>query len=180
MLTAISLPFPRPLRTAFLAGAVCLASSAAVPSKVQAQVGPALLGAGGGILVGGYTTLAIYVTKARFGRYFFSPDELLEFSPATLPLFVAPVAGAWLGAESSTALGRSAGWGAIGFVGGAAVGGLTGALLSDSDEAPWAGAIIGGGVGLLTGAVLGAIDGLNDDGDGAPIGLSFSIPLGGG
>lgn len=169
------------LRTALLACALSAGLSLSAPTPARGQVGPALLGAGGGVLVGGYTTLAIYVTKARFGRYFFSPDELLEFSPATLPLFVAPVAGAWLGAESSTALARSAGWGALGLLGGAAVGGLTGRLVSDSDEAPWAGAIIGGGVGLLTGAILGALDGLDeDDGEGTVELVSFSIPLGGG
>lgn len=172
-----STPF---LRTTLLASALCAGSCLVAPAPARAQVGPALLGAGGGILVGGYTTLAIYVTKARFGRYFFSPDELLEFNPATLPLFVAPVAGAWLGAESSTALVRSAGWGALGMAGGAALGGLTGKLVSDSDEAPWAGAIIGGGVGLLTGVILGALDGLDDDAGGGPAGVAFSLPLGGG
>jgi hypothetical protein len=172
---------PTPFRATLLAGVVWAGSSLALPTPARAQVGPALLGAAGGVLVGGYTTLAIHVTKARFGRYFFSPDEVLEFGPATIPLFVAPVAGAWLGAESSTALARSAGWGALGFVGGAAVGGLTGRLVSDSDEAPWAGAIIGGGVGLLAGAVLGAMDGLDEPAGGAgPVGVSFSLPLGGG
>jgi hypothetical protein len=148
--------------------------------SAQAQVGPALLGAAGGLLVGGYTTVTIYVTKARFGRYLFSTDELLSLRPETLPVLVGPVAGAWVGAESSTALGRSAAWGALGLAGGAALGGLTGRLLSDADEAPWAGAVIGGGVGLLTGAILGAIDGLDDDpGGGAPVNLTFSLPLGG-
>lgn len=172
----------RPIvRAALLAAAVSAGSSLVTSRPAQAQVGPALLGAAGGVLAGGYTTLAIYVTKARFGRYFFSPDEVLELRPATIPLFVGPVAGAWLGAESSTALARSAGWGALGFVGGAAVGGLTGKLFSDAPEAPWAGALIGGGVGLLAGAILGAIDGLDDDdGGGIPVGVSFVVPLGGG
>jgi hypothetical protein len=131
-------------------------------------------------VVGGYTTVGIYVTKARFGRFLFSPDELTSLRPEIVPVIVAPVAGAWLGAESSTALARSAGWGALGFVAGAAVGGLTGKLVSDSDEAPWAGAIIGSSAGLLAGAILGAVDGLDDRGGGPPVALSWSFPVGGG
>ena len=151
------------------------------PEPARAQVGTAALGAVGGFAVGAYTTLAIYVTKARFGRYLFSPDDLVSLSPEFLPVIVGPVAWGWIGAESGTALARSAGWGALGFVGGVAVGGLTGKLVSDSDEAPWAGAIIGGGVGLLTGAILGALDGFDDDGgEGVPLGVTISIPLGGG
>ena len=162
----------------FLVAAVALTFR---PEPARAQVGSAALGAVGGFAVGAYTTLAIYVTKARFGRYLFSPDDLVSLSPEFLPVIVGPVAWGWIGAESSTALARSAGWGALGFLGGVAAGGLTGKLVSDSDEAPWAGAIIGGGVGLLTGAILGALDGFDDgDGGGVPVGVSVSIPLGGG
>ena len=76
----------RRLRSVLIVGALCVGPMGASPAPVEGQgVGPAVLGAAGGVLVGGYTTLAIYVTKARFGRYFFSPDELLEFSPATIP-----------------------------------------------------------------------------------------------
>lgn len=158
-----------------VAGAMILVRAEGAP----AQVGPALLGAAGGLVVGGYTTVAIYVTKARFGRYLFSPDELVALRPEILPVVVLPVAGAVLGAESTTALGRSAGWGAIGFAAGGVVGGLTGRLVSDTDEAPWAGAIIGSSAGLLAGAILGAIDGLDDSGGGAPVALSWSVPVGG-
>lgn len=150
------------------------------PHSVEGQAGAAVLGGVGGLVVGGYTTVAIYVTKARFGRYLFSPDEFLALRPETLPVIVTPVAGALLGLESSVALGRSAGWGALGFITGAAVGGLTGKLLSDSEEGPWAGAVIGSGAGLLVGVVLGAIDGLDDDGAAAPLAFSWSIPWGGG
>lgn len=150
------------------------------PSPAGGQVGPVLLGAAGGLVVGGYTTVGIYVTKARFGRFLFSPDELTSLQPEILPVIVTPVAGAWLGSESTTALGRSAGWGALGFVAGAAVGGLVGKLVSGTDEGPWAGAIIGSSAGLLAGAILGAVDGLDEGGGGAPVALSWSLPLGGG
>jgi hypothetical protein len=149
------------------------------PGEASGQVGSALLGAAGGLVVGGYTTIAIYVTKARFGRYVFSPDELLSLQPEIAPVLVLPVAGAAVGAESTTALGRSAGWGALGFAAGAVVGGLAGRLVSDTDEAPWAGAIIGSGAGLLLGAILGAIDGLDESGGSAPVALSWSLPVGG-
>ena len=169
-----------PCRLLFLLVVAALGLTAR-PAPVRGQVGSAAVGAVGGFAVGAYTTLTIYVIKARFGRYLFSPDDLVSLSPEFLPVIVGPVTWGWIGAESSTALGRSAGWGALGFVAGVAAGGLTGKLVSDSDEAPWAGAIIGGGVGLLTGAILGALDGFDDDrGGGAPVGISLSIPLGGG
>lgn len=171
----------RSLNRLFAPFVVVAVALAVRPEPARAQVGSAAVGAVGGFAVGAYTTLAIYVTKARFGRYLFSPDDLVSLSPEFLPVIVGPVAWGWIGAESSTALGRSAGWGALGLIGGAAAGGLTGKLVSDSDEAPWAGAIIGGGIGLLTGAILGALDGFDDDGgEGLPVGVTFSIPLGGG
>jgi len=160
---------------AALAGVVACAS----PRTLSAQFGPTLLGAAGGTLVGGYTTIAIYVTKARFGRYVFSPEEVLSLRPEILPLVAMPIAGAWLGAESTTALARSAGWGALGLVAGATVGGVTGKLWSDAEEAPWAGALIGAGAGLLTGVILGALDGLEETGGDAPVALSWSLPVGG-
>lgn len=170
---------PRPISRLLFVWAFVGCLVALAPRPVQAQVGPALLGAAGGFVVGGYTTVAIYVTKARFGRYLFSPDELVSLQPEVLPVIVLPVAGAFLGAESTTALGRSAGWGAVGFATGALVGGLTGKLVSDSDEAPWAGAVIGSGAGLLAGVILGAIDGLDDSDSGGPVSMSWSLPLGG-
>lgn len=170
---------PPPHRFLMLAVVLSGALGALFPRPARAQVGPALLGVAGGAAVGGYTTVAIYVTKARFGRYLFSPDELVSLQPEILPVIVLPVAGAFLGAESTTALGRSAGWGAVGFAAGAVVGGLTGKLLSDSDEAPWAGAVIGSGAGLLAGVILGAIDGLDEADAEAPVSLAWSLPLGG-
>jgi hypothetical protein len=150
------------------------------PGSARAQAGPAVLGAAGGFAAGVYTTVAIYVTKARFGRYLFSVDELISIQPEILPAVALPVAGAWLGAESGTALWRAAGWGSLGLLAGAGAGALTGAVVSDSDEAPWAGAIIGGGLGLLGGMALGALDGLDDGtAGGAPVSLSISFPLGG-
>ena len=171
-------PYARPV-----VATLCLVAvfASARPAAAQSEIGTTLLGAAGGFAVGAYTTLTIYVTKARFGRYLFSVDDLVAIQPEILPVVVGPVAWGWVGAESGTALARSAGWGSLGLIAGAAAGGLTGTLVSDSDEAPWAGAIIGGGVGLLTGAILGAVDGLADDDDGgAPMSFGFSIPLGGG
>lgn len=168
------------LGLALALGAALHAAPAARPAG--AQTIPAVVGVAGGFVAGTYTMAAIYVTKARFGHYLFSLHDALAITPEILPVVAGPVAGGWLGAESKVALGRAAGWGAVGFFGGAALGVTAGHLIWRSDEGRWAGAIIGSAAGMLAGVVLGARDGFADDaGPAAPTPLfSISIPLGGG
>ncbi len=153
------------------------------PPKAAAQstVASGVLGAGGGFVVGTYSMLAIYVTKARFGHFLFSFDEVLQIRPEILPLVAGPIAGAWVGVESSTALGRSVGWGSLGFLGGGAIGVGAGHLIWGTSEGRWAGGIIGSAIGLLGGVVLGAKDAF-DEGEPGPTTtlFEFTIPLGGG
>lgn len=170
------------LRGAFLLAAG-IAVSAGTPRPATAQAATGVVGAAGGLVAGTYTMTAIYVTKARFGHFLFSLDDALAPTPEILPLVAGPIAGAWLGAESGTALWRALGWGSVGFVGGAAVGVTVGHMIWGDDEGRWAGAIIGSAAGMLAGAVLGARDVLHESPEGGasptPV-LSISIPLGGG
>lgn len=164
-----------------LAALAALAVLSVGARQGAAQVGSGVAGAAGGLVAGGYTMAAIYVAEARFGRFLHSYDEMLALRPEILPVVAGAFAGGWLGAESSTALGRAAGWGGIGLVGGAALGAGVGHLVWRSSEGRWAGGIIGSAVGLVTGAILGAADGLDERAEGRPVALfSFSLPLGGG
>ncbi len=177
----LALPFRRAASLVGLSLALLL-PGAASPPGAAGQTVPAIAGAAGGFVAGTYVTTAVYVTKARFGRFLFSLDDALTFTPELLPMVAGPVAGGWLGAESKVALGRAVGWGAVGFFGGAALGLGAGHLLWGDVEGRWAGAIIGSAAGMLTGVVLGALDGLDDEGGEpavVPV-LSVRIPLGGG
>ena len=167
------------LRAWTILAALAVLSVGAREGAAQAASGVA--GATGGLVAGGYTMVAIYVAEARSGRFVHSYDEMLRLRPEILPVIAGAVAGGWLGAESSTALARSAGWGGIGLVGGAALGAGVGHLIWRSSEGRWAGGVIGSAVGLVTGAILGAADGLDDRDGGQPVTLfSLSLPLGGG
>jgi len=150
-----------------------------VPGPSAGQAGPVTAGTAAGFVVGTYTMTAIYVAKARFGSYLYALDDALTLRPEILPIFVLPIAGGWLGAESTRALKRSGLWGGVGFAGGAALGALVGELVWKDDEGVWAGAIVGSAAGLLTGIVLGARDGLGDPSSSPVPILSLSIPLGG-
>jgi hypothetical protein len=184
-----SRPRPRPKPRASVAlGALALLTALAFatsprPLQAQSTVAKSAGGAAAGLVAGTYGMLAIYVTKARFGHYLFSAEDALAPRPELLPVVAGPITGAWLGQRSGTALGRSLGWGALGFAGGAAVGAGVGHLIWKDQEGRWAGAIIGSALGLLVGSVWGAHDGLEDSsGPDAPAvpALEFRIPLGGG
>jgi hypothetical protein len=149
----------------------------------QSTVAKSAGGAAAGFVAGTYGMMAIYVTKARFGRYLFSFDDALAVRPEWIPVVAGPITGAWLGQRSGTALGRSLGWGGLGFAGGALVGTGVGHLIWKNDEGRWAGAIIGSALGLLVGSVWGAHDGLQESpGPLGPSGpaLQVRIPFGGG
>lgn len=171
---------PRPgLRGRLLVvGAVC-GLLAAAPTRASAQAIPTTLGIAGGFVAGTYTMAAVYVLKARFGRYLFSLDDALTITPEMLPVVAGPIAGGWLGAESKVALGRAAGWGALGFLGGAALGVGAGHLIWGGEEGRWAGAIIGSATGLVVGAILGARDGLDSPTTPPTTLFEVRIPLGG-
>jgi hypothetical protein len=169
---------PRRWLVLLVAVAVVLACR---PRPAAGQIGSAILGATGGLAAGLYTTSAIYVTEARFGRYIFSVDEVVSVNVRFLPMVVEPVLGAWLGARSGRALARAGLWGGVSFIGGAAVGAGAGHLIWRTSEGRWAGAIIGSALGFLTGATLGGRSGLRDAerrGDARPVTFSISFPIG--
>jgi hypothetical protein len=153
----------------------------ACPRPVDAQSTVALGAAGlaTGAFTGIYTTTAIYVAKARTGRFLFSVDEFLSLRPETLPLIIGPVAGTVVGLHSGRALGGAVTWGGWGFVLGAIVGGATGQLAWPGEEGRWAGAIMGSATGLLVGLTLGARARWDEEDPGGDRGFSaqFSIPV---
>jgi hypothetical protein len=164
--------------TVFIAAAAVLAWR---PAPASGQVGAAIAGATGGLAAGLYTTTAIYVTEARFGRYIFSVDDVVRPNLRLLPMVVEPALGGWLGAKSGRALGRAALWGGVSFFGGAAVGAGAGHLIWRTSEGRWAGAIIGSAFGLLVGATVGGRRALRDEDleNGArPVTFSISFPIG--
>lgn len=173
-------PTLRPLarRAALIAVSV---AALGLPAPASAQVVPTIVGTAGGLAAGVYTTVAVYVTKARFGSYLFSVDDLVSIRLETVPVAALPVAGAWLGQQSGEAVWDAALWGGVGFLGGAVAGAGAGELIWGTEEGRWAGAIIGSALGMLTGATLGARGALDDSrSDPAPVTFSFTLPLGGG
>lgn len=174
-------PDVRPILYRRVALVLLVAAVGGRPDPAAGQLGSALVGATGGLTAGIYTTTAIYVTEARFGRYIYSPEDVLTINPRVIPLVAGPVAGAWLGAKSGRALETAALWGGVGFLGGAALGVGTGHLVWRTSEGRWAGAVIGSALGFLAGAVLGGREGLRDDEREDVGGATFtvSIPVGG-
>lgn len=166
---------PRVLFPILLVGTLLFA----YPRAASSQVAPVAIGTGAGLVVGTYTTTAIYVLKARFGSYLFSLGDAVAFRPEVLPVLITPAAGAWLGSRSTKALERAGLWGGLGFAGGAALGAVAGEVLWKDTEGRWAGAIVGSAAGLLVGVALGAVDGLDETpGEPIPV-LSIRVPLGG-
>lgn len=156
--------------------AVLLWLCRAHPLVAQAdRVAAGAAGLAAGTVAGVWTTVSIYVAKARTGSYIFSADDLVRLRPETLPIATFPIAGAVVGAASPSTLAGVAIWGGLGFAAGAGLGVLTGHVARGTSEARWAGGIIGSGVGMLAGVVFGA---LRSDGDEAPAPMGISIPLG--
>lgn len=155
--------------------AVLLWLCRAYPLAAQAdRVATGAAGLAAGTVAGVWTTVSLYVAKARTGSYIFSADDLIRLRPETLPIATFPIAGAVVGATSPSTLADVAIWGGLGFAAGAGLGLLTGHLVRGTSEARWAGGIIGSGVGMLAGVVFGA---LRSDGGEAPAQMAISIPL---
>ncbi len=151
------------------------------PSPASAQTLPAALGAVGGLVVGTYTTLGIYVAEARGGRYLYSADDAISLRLENLPVLAGPVAGLIVGLQDSERLETAGIWGGVGLVSGSALGAPIGRALWGSGEGTWSGAIIGGAAGLVIGVVVGALqdpglDALDAQGSATvPIGVSIRI-----
>ena len=171
----------RPARRRLLVPLIVASLAVACPRPVAAQSTIALGTAGlaTGAFTGIYATTAIYVAKARTGRFLFSVDEFVSLRPETWPIIVAPIAGAVVGLHSGRALGGAVTWGGWGFVLGAVVGGATGQLAWPGEEGRWAGAIMGSATGLLVGFALGARARWDDEDAGGAqgFGAQFSIPV---
>jgi len=144
------------------------------------RVATGAAGLAAGAVVGVWTTTAIYVAKARTGRYIFSPDDLIRLRWETLPIATAPIAGAVLGASSPSTLGQTVIWGGLGFLAGAGAGALLGHAVWGTSQARWAGGIIGSGVGLIAGIVFGALRSGGEEEPLPAMGVSIPIPVPGG
>jgi hypothetical protein len=168
---------------------VCLAfawtgSLLAAARPVHAQPLSIVAGTVSGFAAGGWTTIAAFIARARMGSFVFDhTEDVTRLRIETLPVFLFPVAGAFLGGSPARLRATGAGAG-LGFVGGGVVGIVIGTVVSDTPEGKWAGGIIGSAAGMLLGAVIGATTAKPGDGaqPGEPAGPTFSIsiPLGGG
>jgi hypothetical protein len=165
-----------PSRRGFYAVSLALSLTLAAPAPANGQVLAAAAGGAGGLVAGIYTTAAVYVARARTGRFLYSVDEVLELRPANLPAFAGPVVGAAVGWHSSAALGGAAIWSSVGFLGGGAVGAGAGHVIWGTDEGRWAGAIIGSAAGLLLGATFGARSRWRDE-QGEPSGTDVAVSI---
>lgn len=159
---------------------VCL-----VPRQANGQFVSSSLGFLGGVVAGTHMSMGAYVLKSRLtGWNFHSVDEILSPQFETLPVIIAPIAGAVLGASSPGKLSAAATWGGVGLVSGAAAGATVGHFIWGDTQGRWAGGTIGSAAGLLIGSVLGAAmksDGSDDEAASAarPRFITFSIPVGG-
>lgn len=167
----------------FFAGLIAIA---ALPRPLDAQgFVPSSLGFIGGAVAGAHISIGAYILRSRLtGWNFHAVEEIVSPRLETMPIIVAPVAGAVLGAASSERLGAAATWGGIGLVSGALIGASIGHQIWGDSPGRWAGGTIGSAAGMLIGSVLGAAL-LSSDSDeeagvaARPRYLTFSIPVGG-
>ena len=158
--------------------AVSLMPTATVPAS--AQWARAALGAGVGVAGGTVVTLSAIVARARFQHeYIDSVDDLIHWQ--TIPMIAAPAAGIVFGLAGRDAQVGSIVGSSSGLVAGAALGAGLGWLLSNEQEAPWAGGVIGAGVGLTIGGLGGGLLAWNWEDESPPeastaIHLGLSVP----
>lgn len=166
----MKIPTPIPLRAALVAA--CLALTVA-PAPTRAQALESAAGAAIGSVGGAYLTMAVLTGGARAGRFLHTPTQMRW---ELLPVPLMGVAGGVLGYNSPDRLWRGVGWGAGGFVLGAAGGAVAGRILWGGSEGTWSGAVLGSATGMVVGAVLGALTW--DDDDLEPLRAQIRIPLG--
>ncbi|HEX6970704.1 MAG TPA: hypothetical protein VF234_00600 [Limnochordia bacterium] len=134
----------------------------------------AVVGAVVGVAGGGVVTLSAIVARARFQReYMDSAEDLIHW--LSIPMIAAPAVGVVFGLAGPKAHVGSIIGSTTGMVVGAAVGTGLGWLLSEDQEAPWAGGVIGAGVGLTLGGLMGGFRGWEREED---PGIAFpDLPL---
>jgi hypothetical protein len=154
------------------------------PSPAAAQPLPILAGVVGGAAAGGWTTIGMFITRARMGSYVFDAHDITQIRLETAPVLIFPVLGGLIGASSTPRLKAVGAGAALGAAGGAVLGIGIGTWVGDSSEARWAGGIIGSAVGMLVGGTIGGTRSTSDGGPTSPGpgggSFSVSIPLGGG
>lgn len=173
------------MRTWMFAIVALLALAAGLGSRPAAaqRVTRAVIGGAIGVAGGTVITLSVIVARARFqGSYLDSVEDLVHWQ--TLPMAIAPAAGALFGWRSDEALRGSVAGSAAGMVIGTAVGAGIGWLMSDRAEAPWAGGVIGAGLGMTIGGILLGARGWVESGDdggggsgGEPVRVGVRVPL---
>lgn len=134
--------------------AVLAAGALPAPARAQGSYLAAALGAGAGLVAGGYVTVAVVVARAQIEQeYVFGLDDILDWE--SIPVIVGPATGVALGLWDDDRLVRTVIGGAGGTLAGAGLGLLLGDRLWDPPEGRWAGAAIGAGAGLVLGALTG-------------------------
>ena len=108
----------------------------------------------GGLLVGFWVMVGIYVLEARFGRYIFALHDLAELRPEIAPPLLGLAFGTWLGLKPPPGLGRVLLTSAVGGVLGTGLGAWVGGLVWDVAEGAWAGGIVGSALGLVVGFLV--------------------------
>ena len=134
--------------------AIFLGLTAGAPEHVQAQELAAIAGGAAGLVGGFIVTTSIFVAEARTGRFVYSVDDLATFRVEYLPVPIATVGGAVIGARDEELLGQVLLGSAVGLAGGAAAGWFVGGALWGGEEGKWAGAVIGGALGMVVGGTL--------------------------
>lgn len=158
-----------------------LAGSSRAAHAQRAISGP--FGAVAGTLSGGYITMSIVVTRAQFGHYLHSTDDL--FSWQSLPVLIGGTTGTALGIWDPDRLWTGFVYGSAGTVAGGSIGFIVGELVSDRPEGKWAGGAIGAGLGMAIGSSWGVFfpnKKLNpftkdDEEQGTAIPVTIRIPL---
>jgi hypothetical protein len=164
-----------------LATVIGVVGALSSPRAAAAQPLPILAGVAGGAAAGGWTTIGMFIARARMGSYVFDAHDITQIRLETMPVIVLPVVGGLIGARSTPRL-RAVGAGAaIGAAGGAVLGIGIGAWVGDSPEARWAGGIIGSALGMLVGGTIGGTRSVSEAGPPSfgqgGSSLSVSIPL---
>jgi hypothetical protein len=147
----------------------------------QSRAVATTLGILAGAAGGGYVTVAVVVTEARFGLYIHDIDDVLGWRSA--PFLIGSLAGGGLGFYNPERLQGAVVYGAGGLVLGGLAGLAIGSAIWEPPEGRWAGAAIGAGVGLIIGNIVGILNPVNlftnpeDEGAAAAAGVPVMIRI---
>ena len=153
----------------------------AQPRPADAQVLSGAIGGVGGVVSGGYITLAVVVLRAQYGHYLHDASDLFGWQSA--PVLLGAGVGTAVGVWDADRMVTGFVYGTAGTLVGGTIGYLVGPLIWKRPEGKWAGGAIGSGIGMAAGYFLGVLlprddltPGFLKQASGIPISVTLTVP----